>query len=90
MIKHLNELMLKVKCLFKGHKYNYHLGWGKEGNYDEVHIVCDRCDKSFFLFLKSDVDAWSNVENDQRTKFLRRIQALKSEVEDLQNKLTKN
>lgn len=47
----------KIICFFKDHKYNYQLGWGK-GNYDEIWFCCDRCDRRFFMFRHSSVEAW--------------------------------
>lgn len=51
-------LKIKLTCFFKGHKYNYSLGWGK-GNYDDIWFVCDRCERHFFKFCKSDVKPWN-------------------------------
>lgn len=52
------RLIPKIKCFFKGHSYNYSLGWGK-GNYDDIWFVCDRCDRHFFMFRHSEVKPWN-------------------------------
>ena len=46
------ELLVKLKCFLKGHKYNYQLGWGN-GRYEDIYFCCDRCDKTFLKITQT-------------------------------------
>lgn len=54
----LRNTRIKIRCFFSGHKYDYQLGWGKKGGYDDFWFYCSRCDKKFCHFKKSEIDAW--------------------------------
>lgn len=59
----------RIKCFFKGHKYNYSLAWGEKGGYNDIYIVCDRCNHPYFLkFHKSDVPFWQEEKDKMTTE----------------------
>lgn len=79
MIKMLyNKIRIWFVCTLKGHKYNYQLGWGERGNYDDIWFVCDRCDKKFFRFFKSQVPHWFEMEQNYK----KHIKALEDELKE--------
>lgn len=45
----------KVKCFFKGHRYNYQLGGWEDGGYKDLYLCCDRCNRNFTKIPLKDI-----------------------------------
>ncbi len=50
----MHDIRIILKCFFKGHKYNYSLGW-ENGRYEHIHFVCDRCNKTFLEITQTQI-----------------------------------
>jgi hypothetical protein len=94
MINTIKTIYNKVKvwylCTFKGHKYNYQLGWGKKGGYDELYLCCDSCDRKFFKLLKGDITAWADemkVLKVRETEWRVQRDNMQVEIDHLQRKI---
>jgi hypothetical protein len=55
------EYLAKIKCFFKGHKYNYQVGNWLKGRYEDIYLTCDRCGKNFYKVTLTEI---GNPNND--------------------------